>query len=261
LLRYQAGGGTRGNVPVQRVNQMLSSVPFVDRVNNFLPANGGADAESTQDFLLRAPKVLRHQGYAVTVEDYEDLARLASAEVAHVKVVMLQDLALDPFGHDRHPGTVSLIVVPRSDQPQPVPTVELLDRVSRYLETRRSPLAKLVVTGPHYLRVDVEVEVVPVSIALSISVAHDVRLALQTFLHPLSGGLEGAGWEFGRKPHRSDLFSVLETVPGVDYVSLLNVVETEERTGARDSGRFLVYSGEHRVRLATGLDAGVQSIT
>jgi hypothetical protein len=76
-----------------------------------------------------------------------------------------------------------------------------------------------------------------------------VQAELARFLHSLTGGPDGTGWAFGRRPHRSDLFSLLEQVPGVDHVRTLQVAEKEDRLGVADTGRFLVYSGEHRISL------------
>jgi hypothetical protein len=80
-------------------------------------------------------------------------------------------------------------------------------------------------------------------------VESEVAQTLARFLHPLTGGLDRNGWDFGRKPHPSDLYALLEAVPGVDHLRSLQVSESEERPGALASGRFLVYSGIHDIRL------------
>ena len=72
---------------------------------------------------------------------------------------------------------------------------------------------------------------------------------LAAFLHPLTGGLDGTGWDFGRAPHRSDFFALIESVPGVDHVRYLQITETEDQPGVRRTGRFLVFSGQHRIAL------------
>jgi hypothetical protein len=260
LAWYQTGGGNGGNAAAGTVTQLQSSIPFVDTVRNVFAAEGGADAETLDDFLTRAPCGTRHLGYAVSLEDYEDLAQLATPEVARVKAVTLLDLAKDPDGRTRRPGTVSLIVVPRTDAIRPMPSLELLTRVQTYIDTRRSPLVDLVLVGPEYVRVDVELEVVPVSLEAASDLETRLTDTLNNFLHPLTGGLDGLGWSFGRKPHRSDLFVLVEAVAGVDHVRTLNVIETPERAGAEETGRFLVYAGTYRITLTDALPAqtGVQ---
>ena len=44
---------------------------------------------------------------------------------------------------------------------------------------------------------------------------------LRKYLHPLRGGDEGRGWDFGKLPCLSDLFGLLEVIDGVDYVARL----------------------------------------
>ena len=65
------------------------------------------------------------------------------------------------------------------------------------------------------------------------------------------GGFDGQGWEFGRKPHRSDFYSLMKEIPEVDHIRSL-AVEEQDFPGIRQTGRFLVYSGVHNIRLAFG---------
>jgi hypothetical protein len=48
--------------------------------------------------------------------------------------------------------------------------------------------------------------------------------ALTRFLHPLGGGPDGQGWEFGRDVFASDVAAVVQALPGVDYVRRLQLV-------------------------------------
>ncbi|HCZ13454.1 MAG TPA: putative baseplate assembly protein [Candidatus Accumulibacter sp.] len=249
LAHYRTGGGVVGNRPANAIVQLKTTVPYVDQVSNLEPALGGAEAETLESLRQRAPRALRHRQRAVSIEDYQDLAVLASPAVARARCVPLHDLARDPAALRSWPGTVSLIVVPRTRDAKPLPSLTLLDEVRRYLDQRRIPTADLVVVGPEYLRVDVTVEVALLSLEGASAVESEVAQTLARFLHPLTGGLDRNGWDFGRKPHRSDLYALLEAVPGVDHLRSLQVSESEERPGALASGRFLVYSGIHDIRL------------
>ena len=59
----------------------------------------------------------------------------------------------------------------------------------------------------------------------------------------MTGGLDGEGWDFGRRPHESDFYALIEKVPGVDHIKSLDVIEVEDVPGVTLTGRFLVYSG------------------
>jgi hypothetical protein len=119
-------------------------------------------------------------------------------------------------------------------------------------------VVRLVIVGPKYLRVTVHAEVAPDPGAATGNLEANVVGALTRFLHPLTGGELGTGWSFGRKPHASDLYAVIEAVAGVGYVRLLKLDAALEVSRAEqsvnldepaDEDYFLVYSGAHEVGL------------
>jgi Baseplate J-like protein len=249
LARYQTGGGTASNKPAGTITQLKTTVPYVEKVTNFIAATGGAAAETLESLLERAPRTIRHRDRAVTVEDYEDLAMLASPEVARAKCEPLHNLAIDAATTLVKPGAVSLIVVPRSTDAKPTPSLELLNRVSEFIGDRQIPVVDLTVVGPSYVCVSIKTEIAPVSLEGESDIKLAVDRELSRFLHPLTGGLDGKGWDFGRKPYKSDLYALIEMIAGVDYVRALEVNEVEESKGASATNRFLVYSGTHAITL------------
>lgn len=235
---YRTGGGAAGNRPAGNLTQLRTPVPYVDRVANPEPAAGGAAAEGLDRVRVRGPRSLRHRDRAVTLADLEDLAMEASPEVALAR-------AVPPAGLEEA-GRVRVLVVPRGGRGRPVPSLELLDRVRAFLAERIPATVELEVLGPEWVEVGVSVEVAPVEPGAAGEVQAALSARLADFLHPLTGGPGGAGWPFGRRPWRSDLYALAEAVPGVDHVRLLEVRETPfPRTPY-----FLVYSGAHTVRVA-----------
>jgi len=173
---------------------------------------------------------------------------LASPDVARSKSVPLRDLVEDPLGElPKTLGEVSVIIVPRSTEAKPLPSLELLSRVQDYLEAHSIPTSHVSVVGPLYVRVDVTLEIALVSLEGATAVEQAIQQTLAGFLHPLTGGLDGAGWDFGRRPHRSDLYALIEAVPGVDHIRSLLILEDEDQLGVSDTGRFLVFSGTHTI--------------
>jgi hypothetical protein len=120
--------------------------------------------------------------------------------------------------------------------------------VRAYLDARRSPTSKLVVVGPDYIRVDVNVVVALTSMEGARTVEMAAAHALAIFLHPLTGGFDGTGWDFGRKPHKSDLLALIGTIRGVGHVQSLTVTPDENDVRFK-TDRFLIYSGAHRIDL------------
>jgi hypothetical protein len=52
------------------------------------------------------------------------------------------------------------------------------------------------------------------------------------YLNPCIGGPEGSGWPFGRELHTSELFALLQRIPGVEFVEELKVSYRETATGS-----------------------------
>jgi predicted phage baseplate assembly protein len=263
--RYSTGVGAAGNQPAATIVQLKTTVPYVDGVTNPAPAAGGVDAEAIPTLMERAPRLLRHGQRAVAAEDYEDLARLASPEVARAKCLPLFNprLGIDGAVRPPHLGSVTVMVVPHSAEPKPLPSPVLLDRVQSFLRQRCPVTADVSVVGAFYVAVDVRADISLTSINRASDVQLAVSNALDGFLHPLTGGLDGTGWEFGRLPHRSDLYSLLQGIPGVDHVGALDFTIPAlnyDPATVRDPdivkmllSLILVCAGTHRIRL--GMEA------
>jgi uncharacterized phage protein gp47/JayE len=139
--------------------------------------------------------------------------------------------------------------VPHSSKAKPLPTQELIQRVQKYLTDNGQPTVGVTVTGPIYISVNVTLEIALASLDGASAVEQAIHQKLDKFLHPLTGGLDGTGWAFGREPYKSDFYALIESVPGVDHIRTLQVEVIEDQTGVKNTDRFLVYSGTHQVSL------------
>jgi predicted phage baseplate assembly protein len=220
--QYQAGGGLAGNVAAGAINQLLGGAT-AQGVNNPAAAEGGADTEAAEDISWRGPQVLRHRGSALAAADYEALALEASPGVAITRCLPATSDNLRPA-----PGYVTLILVPHSLDPQPMPSYELKEEVASYL-AQRAPSAmesgRIAVIPPNYLLVGVSATIAAQQIDQSGIVKTAVVAALNQFLHPLYGGPDGRGWPFGRSVYLSDVARCLESVAGIDHIRLLELLQ------------------------------------
>jgi hypothetical protein len=249
LCIYKTGGGTSGNKPVNSINQLRTSLPLVASVVNLEAATDGQDIEDWNSVYTRGSSYLRHRGRAITAVDYEDLARNASPLVVRAKCFPLKDLVSDSSSTDK-PGVVSLVVVPKKSEPEPKPSLDLLRRIWKFIDPFREQSTSLIVLGPEYIRISVQAVIVPAYEYMEADIATDCRTRLETFLHPLTGGEHSKGWAFGEQPHQSDLFALLESVKGLEFVRSLQIICQEERPGLLENGNFLVCSGKHRITLS-----------
>jgi hypothetical protein len=235
---FRAGGGTAGNVPAGAIKQLLGGVAGVQSVFNPHAAEGGADGETLQRFTRRGPHTVRQGNRAITPLGYETLAKEASPAVA-VAVALPGRSA----GGPTLPGWVTLVIIPESKEPRPWPSWGLREQVRRYVGDRApaglSAARQLYVTGPDYVPIDLSATIAVLRQADAGATEQAAREAVGSFLHPLHGGPEGAGWEPGRDVFLSDVAAVLERVPGVDYVEELALL----RSGALQGGSVPVPPG------------------
>jgi hypothetical protein len=285
LSFYRVGGGEQGNLVSQSVNQLKTTVPYIDRVVNLEAAAGGADQEKLDRLKERVPQKLRHRNRAVTLQDIEDLAYEASTDVARVKLItpdlMIQqfsalngDFWLEPTKPEikfddylqskrtqitkpdefknmiqsinNNSGKVKLIVLPNSKERQPNPSLALLEKVESYIRSRCEAMLDLTVTVPQWQEIIVTATITPTTYQGLDRLRETINQRLESFLHPLTGG-SGDGWRFGRYPQKSDFYALIQSISGVDHVDLLQInPDPESPELAADS---LIFSGHHIINL------------
>ncbi|MEU9184661.1 putative baseplate assembly protein [Streptomyces sp. NPDC048484] len=257
-LRYRTGGGRSGNVARGAVQVLRTSVPYVSEVVNREAARGGVDGETVEEAKTRAPITLRAQERAVTLRDYEELARRAAPETARITC-----LEGDESEHGSY--AVRVLVVPQAVADpggrlrfeQLVPGDALLNRITRHLDERRLIGTRLAVGPPFYQGVTVVATVHAFRGTDTDRVRRQAHDALYRHLDPLTGGADGRGWSFGRPVQSGEVFAVLQRVPGVELVDEVQLHPADPLTGKRGDPTdridlappSLVFSFDHRVRV------------
>ncbi len=263
MRRYRQGGGLEGNVGAGTLTVIRSSIPFVSSVVNRLPATGGLDAESLDAAKLRVPEALASQERAVTARDYEFLAKESSRRVARARSIVVRGSASTS---SVPPGTVELLIVPTlpDDTPRTLdflqPPPDLLEEVRSYLDERRLLGTQLAVDGPAYVGVTVEASIIVRAGLNRENVRLEAERRITRYLDPLLGGTDGRGWPFGRHLYLSEVQSVLQAVPGVEYAQDVTIYQVDLQTNqARAAGQritladdVLLLSIDHRVTATSG---------
>jgi hypothetical protein len=223
--RYQIGGGSSGNVNPDTLTSLNRALAYIDSVTNPIAATGGADRESVDEAKERAPYTIKSRDRAVTAEDFETLALRASTSIARAKCV--------PDRTNR--GAVTLVVLPKAEPGarglarRLVPSNEILRYIKRYLDERRLVGTILHVVRPRYRDLSLKVTLLRRTIGTSDRLRREIADKLRTYLHALSGGRSGKGWEFGRAVLKTELIHVVEEVPGVEGVDALEILDEERR--------------------------------
>ena len=253
---YRFGGGTRGNLPAGSVSTLLTSIAGVDEnaVSNRLAAHDGREEESLQAAEYRAVQSLKSKCRAVTAADFEQLA-MEAATIRRAKAL--------PLRHPRFPGvivpgTVTVVVVPDSDNPRPMPGEDTLAAVCAYLDQRRLLTTEVFVVAPTYRLVQVRAQVVVEDGFDLGQVQEDAEEALLAYLHPLTGGRAGSGWPFGENVNFSEVYQRVFTVPGLRRIGRLTISldgeEADPCTNVTIPEGQLVYSTAHDIQAV--YDAG-----
>jgi predicted phage baseplate assembly protein len=211
--RYRFGGGVRGNVAAGALSVLTTAVVGLDAaaVANPFAAVGGADEESIDTAMARAPRVLKARDRAVTNQDFELLA-MEAGTIARAKALPLSH---PEFPGIEVPGVVTVVVIPeiaaeleadRIKVAAPRPSESLLRTVCAYLDERRLLTTELYVVGPTYVPVSIRMQAVLAPDADAAETTAAIEAAVRRFLHPIYGGTAGTGWEFGGPIRYAELY-------------------------------------------------------
>jgi hypothetical protein len=194
--------------------------------------------EDLEEDIRTAVLDLRQRYRAVTAEDYEALARAADPGVARARCVPKRKLD-EPDEADRRlprEGYVSVVVVPVPSLPAavdagsppraPLPGAGLLTAVRDSLGPRRLVTVRQLVVPPVYVPIHAEILVATRPDVTVELLRTRMQEAIEDFLDALAGGPAGEGWPFGRDVYASEIYRLLEKVPGVEYVSDLALSST-----------------------------------
>jgi predicted phage baseplate assembly protein len=230
LSRYRHGGGLRGNVAPGTLTVLKSGPPGITSISNPAGARGGVDPEPLGALRQRGAMELRARHRAVTAEDFEHLAREASPRVARAVCVPPDE-----------GNAVAVRILPRVhpaerrlnfDELQP--GRDLLEEVAAHLDERRLLGATLHVAPVRLRGVSVVVELQTEPLADLARIREQTLRELYRFLNPLVGGSPGemgTGWEFGRTLNQGELYGVVHSIAGVEYVRLLRIYRADLVSG------------------------------
>lgn len=243
-VSYHTGGGVRGNIRPNTINRVLDG-QLAEKVNvdNMKAATGGKDSEILKEAIYRARKDLKTVYRAVTSLDYEHIImNTPKLKVARAKTIP----RYHPSQTSQVPGIVSIIIVPKSPYAKPMPSDELLKTVYRHLEKQRLLATELFIIPPEYTKISVDTTVKMKPRFVKKTIEKNVKTELDKFLNPLTGGVEGNGWPFGRSVYLSEIYQIIDSAEGVDYVQSVKLNKKEVDIDIPSHG--LVYSGNQVIK-------------
>ncbi len=256
IAACKTGGGERGNVKAGDINRILEPdlVLSMISITNLWPARGGAPAENLNEAKARLRRVRNTPQRAVTAEDYEELSRSTPGHrVARVKALPLYSPGLKNYPENQTSAAVTVVVVPYSESPNPVPSTGFLRSVKHHLDRYRLLTTNLQVIAPEYIKVTVYAVVVINS--SKGEPREKIMDMLNHFLQALDPNDPGGGWAFGRTVNKGDIYEIINRIPVVEYVKDLWLYAEGGGIKREVSGDIelpptgLVYSGEHEIEI------------
>ena len=216
-MHFVDGPHNRAFVP--DFDNVIQGFEEITNAMSFMP---GAAAETLDGAATRAIKLVNQTNRAVTLKDYERLAKAAPGT----------QLARAEARANRHPsfpclkaiGLVTVVVLPNMPVRKPFPSAGLRRAVAAYLGPRRVIGTRVEVVGPDYVEVSVRVKVKAFPGVAKANLQQKIVEVLNTFLHPLTGGPDGTGWPMGRDLYRSEIMQLIDQVVGVDNIMKLELI-------------------------------------
>ena len=216
---YRNSLGAQGNVGVGVIDTVVDTFPVTVNVTNTELASGGGDPETIEAAKRRGPYEFKTLGRAVTLEDYAVLALTVNG-VGKAKAVV--------DGVAR----VKVIVAPVGGGPA---SQALLDDVVDYLDTVRMATDGITAESAEYVLIDMTGDVTVLDSFRQADVEAAVNAAITDFF-----AVENR--EFGDPDtpvgdvRISDVFAVIESIDGVDFVELSVLTRVPNPTWQRASG-------------------------
>lgn len=254
---YRYGGGEGGNLAVGAIDKLEAGPASVAGAVNVVVADGGKDAEDLDGAKRRARRDLATRHRAVTKSDFEWIAtQTPGVRVARaVAVGRRRPLPAGPGAPAQPPearcgpplpagptgldddvvahGVVTVVAVPDTEGPEPLPTPSFLRAVCLWLDRHRLVTTELYVVPPQYARIcDLRVTVRPQPGFTRTELQDAVEADMARYLHVLAGGDDGTGFPFGGRLHVAELLSRIDRLPGVDRVEDLRCSFTRTKSGA-----------------------------
>ncbi|WP_018212983.1 baseplate J/gp47 family protein [Desulfitobacterium hafniense] len=248
--------GNGGNIGYQDFasldDEAFSLKPF-----NLHPVRGGRDEESLQAALERFQISLKECTRAVTATDYETLAMgTPGRRIMGAKAIPFYDPDSKVAGAKQTAATVTVVVVPYSEEPFPQPDQSFLESVRRHLDQYRLITTQVKVIGPSYIKIFLDGEIL-VDGKRREYIEDDVRKNIEDYFRELGQGSSAQGGkpEFGKPVQENTLAVRISQIPGIIYVKKLTLgVKLGESYRDKD-GTIVIppyglpYLGELQIRI------------
>jgi hypothetical protein len=204
LVTYRYGVGASGNIGTNAIIGPNQGIIGLASVTNTVASSGGTDPETIESMRISIPQSIKSLSRAVTVADYANLALQVPGVV--------RATATGNFF-----STVTVYVAPPGGGQ---PSTTLTTAVSQYILPRALLGVGLTVSGPRYINANISVTIAVFAQFNQASVVAACLTAINLFF-------SFDNQNFGNVVHVGEIYHLLESVVGVDYVIITKMVASD----------------------------------
>ncbi len=227
--RGSAGNVRRGNLTV------LDGVLGEYGIEQTTDAMGGCDKETLVQAMDRLKLSLNQCTKAVSAEDYRTLAlRTPGIRIADAKAIPCFDPELPNASMEKLANTVTLAVLPYSNDEYPLPDESFLKAVREHMEEYRMITTHLKVTAPIYVKVNITAEVQ--STVSEKKICRRVEDAVRSLYADYASG----GAKFGEPITESAVITEINRIEGILSVDRIQIHIDDSRCYRDKYGRIVI---------------------
>ncbi|MGI6120366.1 MAG: baseplate J/gp47 family protein, partial [Desulfosporosinus sp.] len=171
-----------------------------------------------------------------------------------VKAIPLYDPDSRVTGDKQAPATVTVVVLPCSEDAFPMPDKQFLEAVRKHLEQYRLITTNVKVIGPVYIKISVYAEVILESNSRE-SREMDIEAAVKLYFETQRKGMPEGKPVFGQPVRESIIATKIEAVPGVDFVKKITLIARSNASYKDKYGNIIIpphglpYLGDMQIRI------------
>ncbi len=206
VASYRVGGGIKGNVGANLINQLISTTPAnVETVTNPLASSGGSDRETIEQAKKDGPRTVKTNDRAVTKDDYEALASSFSSANGAVDQALAIATTYD-----------NVDIFPAVQGPSgkgALPSAGLKADLKTFLDSKSMIHVTTTIKDPTYSDFNITTDLKVLANFDATDVQANVNTALFDFL-------DFKNQVFGGTLHVSDAYNLITNVQGVDFTNV-----------------------------------------
>lgn len=238
-------------LPAESVKSVVPQIREIKKATQPYISFGGKPLEERAERFMRISESLRHKNKAITSWDFEHLVLQNFPEIYKVKCIRHASAVFPGIV----PGHIHLIVVPRirpTDRKRilrPVAGQNLINNISRYVNSIKSPLVQADVTNANFVEIKIDAVL---SFKHQTEEGYYVNLLqreLQDFLSPWAFR-ENIEIQFGSKLYLSAVIGFIETLDYINFIQRISLYKDDEKVNGQEiklDEKSVIVSASHHL--------------